>query len=680
MQKLPKWQSIPKSNFRAWLILCAGLLATVYASYIVKTNVEREVQREFVFDSNLVVSRIEGRLQAHKQVLLGGAALFDASESVGRNEWREYTKRMQIDRHFNGVHGLGFSLLIPKSQLSRHIEEMRKQGFSDYTVRPAGERDVYSSVIYLEPFKDRNLRAFGYDMYADPVRRAAMEKARDENIAVLSGKVMLVQETDKDVQAGTLMYVPVYRKQMLVNTVEQRRAALIGWVYSPFRMDDLLRGVLQGWNSPGVKHLHLRVYDGSSADAASLLYDSEAQDKDAYSAPQLFQLEQRTDFNGRVWTLRFSMVKGSVKGIDYSKAWGTFVAGLSASLLLFFLALSYLNTRRNAHRIADELTEELRSHVETERVLSEQLQLQSTALNASANAIVITDAEGVIKWANPAFSELTGYQPDETVGHRPKELLRSGWQDQPFYERLWQTILAGRAWHGELINRRKDGSLYNEEMTITPVMDAQGKVTHFIAVKQDITERKMSEVQIHNLAFYDALTQLSNRRLLDDRLNHAVAASKRNGCYGALLFLDLDNFKPLNDTHGHVVGDLLLIEVAKRLKGCVREMDTVARFGGDEFIVLLSELVEDKAESIAQAGIVAEKIRSALAIPYLLRLPHDGQPRTVEHRCTASIGVAMFSGLEITAEEALKRADMAMYQAKENGRNLVRFYPTPDQA
>lgn len=184
-----------------------------------------------------------------------------------------------------------------------------------------------------------------------------------------------------------------------------------------------------------------------------------------------------------------------------------------------------------------------------------------------------------------------------------------------------------------------------------------------------------AEEQIRQLAYYDPLTLLPNRRLLNDRLGQMMASSKRSARYGALMFLDLDNFKPINDAHGHGVGDLLLTEVAHRITSCVREVDTVARFGGDEFVVILNELNVDKAESAAQAGLVAEKIRTILAEPYLLTLHQEGKAETtVEHHCTSSIGVVLFINHEDSQEDILKRADMAMYQAKEAGRNLVRFY------
>lgn len=195
----------------------------------------------------------------------------------------------------------------------------------------------------------------------------------------------------------------------------------------------------------------------------------------------------------------------------------------------------------------------------------------------------------------------------------------------------------------------------------------------------DITESKRMEDQVRQLALYDTLTTLPNRRLLNERLSQTMAASKRSGCYGALMFLDLDNFKPLNDTHGHVVGDLLLIEAADRLKSCVREMDTVARFGGDEFVVMLSNLNADKAESTSQAAIVAEKIRTILSEPYRLTITHDGKKDvTVEHHCTASVGVVVFINHQGSQDDILKWADTAMYEAKKAGRNLIRFYGSKD--
>ena len=212
-----------------------------------------------------------------------------------------------------------------------------------------------------------------------------------------------------------------------------------------------------------------------------------------------------------------------------------------------------------------------------------------------------------------------------------------------------------------------------------PVQGESGELLEVVLVQEDITERKRLEDKVHQLAFYDSLTQLANRRLLDDRLSQAVATNKRNGHFAALMFLDLDNFKPLNDVHGHAAGDLLLMETATRLKNCMREMDTVARFGGDEFVVLIMDLTSDRAEATLQAEIVAEKVRSRLAEPYRLNIRRgDAADAVIRHQCTVSIGIVVFSSDDIAEEDIFKQADTAMYKAKSGGGDLIRFYDSAD--
>lgn len=245
--------------------------------------------------------------------------------------------------------------------------------------------------------------------------------------------------------------------------------------------------------------------------------------------------------------------------------------------------------------------------------------------------------------------------------------------DRERIEELLAKAYAGRISHFEFKTNGSPGRILKS--CFVPIRNKNGDVERLMGITEDITERKEAEEIICNLAFYDALTQLPNRRLLNDRLEQAKAVSKRSGRYGAVMFLDLDNFKSLNDMYGHEAGDLLLIETAHRITRCVREMDTVARLGGDEFVVILNELDVDKYLSAEQARIVAEKIRVSLAEPYLLTYSHDGNVETtMEHRCTSSIGVALFVDHETRQEDILKSADVAMYEAKEDGRNTICFF------
>lgn len=301
------------------------------------------------------------------------------------------------------------------------------------------------------------------------------------------------------------------------------------------------------------------------------------------------------------------------------------------------------------------------------------LQLRIAAATfESHQGIIVTDPDDVILKVNQTFSDISGYAPDEIIG-RKSSIFNSGRHDARFFQALWDSVLKTGAWEGEIWNRLKNGEIRLHWLTISAVKDHEA-ITNYVGVYSDITERKRMENQVRQLAFYDTLTNVPNRRLLNDRLGHAMAGNRRSACFGAMLFLDLDNFKPLNDRHGHGVGDLLLVEVAMRIRNCVREVDTVGRFGGDEFVVMLPELSADRIESTSLAKTVAEKIRVALAEPYSLAIDPD---TIVVHRCTASIGIALFSGHEAGQDEILKWADCAMYKAKEAGRNAIAFFEEP---
>ncbi len=290
---------------------------------------------------------------------------------------------------------------------------------------------------------------------------------------------------------------------------------------------------------------------------------------------------------------------------------------------------------------------------------------------SNVDALMTTDPSGIITDVNKQMEALTGCTRDELIGAP----FKNSFTDPERAEAGIKMVLSEKkVTNYELTARARDGKETVVSYNAATLYDRDRRLQGVFAAARDITERKQAEQLILNLASYDSLTRLPNRRLLDDRLGQTMAASKRSGRYGALMFLDLDNLKLLNDTHGHHVGDLLLMDVARRISSCVREVDTVARFGGDEFVVILSELDVDKTESTTQSGIVAEKLRAILEKPYVLKFKQEGKAETtLEHHCTSSIGVVLFLNHEAGTEEIIKRADIAMYQAKEAGGNLIRF-------
>jgi len=294
----------------------------------------------------------------------------------------------------------------------------------------------------------------------------------------------------------------------------------------------------------------------------------------------------------------------------------------------------------------------LRSEMEAEN------RLLIAALNAAGNGIVITDINAVIKWANPAFSKLTGYELDEALDRKPSELVSSNKQSSAFYEQMWSKLLAGEQWQGEVINKRKDGSLYYEDLSIAPVKNARGEITNFVGVKQDISQRKQLEEMLQNLANTDSLTSLFNRRVFLEYLaqeSHRVARSKN--C-SVVLMLDLDFFKRINDTYGHATGDEVLKKFAAIILENTRDIDIAARFGGEEFVILLPDSNRESA------SIMAERLRKEVST---ISIPHEKGNVTI----TVSIGGALLMPENANGELALSLADNALYEAKETGRNRV---------
>ena len=313
------------------------------------------------------------------------------------------------------------------------------------------------------------------------------------------------------------------------------------------------------------------------------------------------------------------------------------------------------------------------------RHAADQLRLAATVFENTADAVMISDADHKIVAVNRGFQLITGYSEEEVLG-RSADVIKPSIDGRDAFETVVRALGEQHRWQGELHNRRKNGEVFPIEMTVTAVLDRSGAVERHVGVFSDATYRKAAEEEIRKLAFYDTLTRLPNRRLMLDRLGRALTSSARHHRHGALMLIDLDNFKTLNDTLGHDVGDQLLVDAARRLESAIRKGDTVARMGGDEFVVILEDL-DPSGLAAMQAESIARKIQSQLNEPYLLDLaPPGGMANIGSHRCTSSIGLALFVDHSVSADELMKRADTAMYQSKAAGRNTLRFFDPEMQA
>lgn len=888
-------------------ILLASLLITYQVFRSAQRDAEGQVQAYFDFRVREAIDHIEQRVQTYEQVLRGAAGLFEASNWVGREEYRKYVSTLRLEDNYPGIQGVGFSLIVPASKKESHIASIRREGFPEYTIRPAGKRDLYSSIIYLEPFADRNLRAFGYDMYSEPVRRAAMQKAVDSGEASLSGKVRLVQESGKREQAGFLMYLPVYGNDAPHGTLEERRANAIGWVYAPFRMDDFMVGA-QGERAAD---LDIEIYDGNDISEALLMYDSDNSILTGAPHDTAYLITRQLVEVDHPWTIRIQAQPSLLSRIDTSRPRLFAVVGTIGSLLFSFLVWMLLTGRERAIRAAQKMNEELieseslfrgffgqadflagildndgrlidvnekalaligkpsslvlgkkfadtpwwslqdsrekmlailqqvrtgrtavsevlhlaiegkqlwihfiavpihipsdagsrlliavtglditeRKRAETELKESEQ---RFRLMADSAPVLIwMAGTDKLCMWFNKVWLEFTGRSMEQEVGNGWAEgvhpddyqrcldyyvshfdrrepfrmeyrlrrhdgeyrwivdsgaprfdesgnfagyigscfdvteskrfetrLLAEQWRlnniiegtrvgtwewnvqtGEANFNRYWANIIGYELDELEPISietwnrfvhpddrelskkmleihfsggidhyecearmRHKDGYwVWVLDRGKVATWTEDGKPLMMYGTHQDITQRKLAEEQMLHAAQHDVLTGLPNRFLFEDRLRQQLAMAQRDRERFALMFMDMDRFKPINDRYGHDIGDLLLKEAAKRLQECCRSSDTVARVGGDEFVVLLPEIEREE-----DALLVAEKMRAALGTPFEIK--------GLSLQVSLSIGIATYPEHGANAAELSKHADIAMYHAKHGGRDNAQLY------
>ncbi len=526
-----RFKNVSRQRVIAYLAFAVCLLTTLVACYFSRQHTLDSAREKFNHEVYASHNAITLRMKSYEQILRGGAGMFAASINVSRENWRRYVTTLRMEETYPGIRGIGYAPLVAHVDKNVHLAALWQEGFTNYEVLPRGDRGVYTPILFREPFDGLNRRAIGFDMFSEPIRRKAMELARDTGAAALSGKVRLVvdNETQQD-PVSVIMFMPVYEHNTSPITIDSRRAALKGYVFAPFRVRELIDTTLgERLAEAGVD---LELFESVAIAKETLLYDRDRQPQfaDANFHP-LFATQQTLELGGQTWTLVMRTLPRFENSIDRTQSWLILGGGMLLSVLLFGFLYSLATQHTDVNERASQLTQDL----------------------------------------------------------------------------------------------------------------------------------QQSEQRFRHLAHHDPLTGLPNRTLLQDQGARALGRARRNKNHIGILFIDLDRFKTINDSLGHGVGDALLREVADRILYTVRDFDTVARMGGDEFVVLLSDLVNPAA-----AGSVAQHILESLAKVTII----DGHHLHI----TPSIGISVFPDDGNDFDQLLKHADAAMYLAKENGRNGYQFF------
>ena len=578
-----------RTVWKALIILIIGVLITLTVVINNRRTEETNDKKEFALVCKEINSKISIRLHSYALLLRSGSALFSVTDSVSRKDWHEFIQGLKTDKNLPGIQGVGYAKILSGDQLQKHILQTQEEGFPEYTIKPAGKRAVYSSVIYLEPFSGRNLRAFGYDMLTEPVRQRAMEQSCDSNLAVLSGKVILVQETNEDVQFGALMYVPVYRKNSPFTTIEQRRAAILGWVYIPFRMNDLMNGILGRWDADNLNRIQLQVYDDTPS-SKSLLYNSQANNTINYRRPSDRIISLPVNFNGKRWILLFTQLTDSYYYSGKSKI--IIVSGLTISLLIMILYLLVLKTLSKARSTAEQSIREFGESEERFKIL----------LNSTAEAIYGIDLHGNCTFTNKACIQMLGFTDSEQLlGKNMHDLIHYAHSDGSLMNvndcLIFKAFTEGKGSHVDNeVLWRTDGTNFPAEYWSFPLI-INGVIEGAVVTFFDITERQQSIKKINQARSEAEHANLAKSEFLS-RMSHELRTPMNSILgFGQLLVME----KKLNDTQKKSIGHIL--NSGKHLLNLINEVLDISRIesGHIELLpepVLINNILWEMLESV----------------------------------------------------------------------------------
>lgn len=475
------------------LVLAISLSTTFITWDMVKGSIRQKAFSVYKRRTSDVISHIVNRMQNHELVLLGGKGLFTLGIDVDRRKWRSYVSSLQLDQNLPGILGVGYAQWLTREQKEPHLRKIRSEGFPEYNILPAGDRPAYSSIVYLEPFTWRNQRAFGYDMYSEPTRRAALDRARDTGVTTVSGKITLVQETERNRQSGILMCVPVYRPGMPTDTVLHRREALQGFVYSPFRMNDFVYGAVD--KAPiGIA---FEIFDGDTTQLARMMFSSLPNDASLPGGYQPdFAHTTTVEVYGRTWTISFLSLPEFARELDQGRSTGVLIGGLIVSVLLTLITLILRNTREKALALAGSMTTELQL---SEKRYREQFQELSQIYANTPAGIFAIDRELRFLRINEYLASFAGKSIEEHIGRTIAEILPADFAD--YLMNLWRFVIE----QGACVDNLEFEALLPNDASVRrsflasfyPLRTDGGGVAGLMGSVLDITERKQLEARLH---------------------------------------------------------------------------------------------------------------------------------------------------------------------------------------
>ena len=569
----PQKAYLPTRRLLPYLAL-AVLLALSVAGWRFYQDLSREAeQRRFEEHVDVVVTNITERLERYKMILQGGGGVFLASESVTRDEWRDYYEYRQVRTIYPGIQGIGFTTVVRPEDLARHIEQVRAEGFSDYTVRPAGKREEYAPVLFVEPLDAVNQRALGYDSLSEPVRRQAMERARDTGQGALSGRVMLVQNA----QPSFLLYVPIYTRGMPVDTVADRRAAIQGYVFAVFHINDLINGIF----TASIHEIDFRLYDGAEVSPSSLMYVSHSL-ADAPRQP-MFTARRTLDLYGHQWTLDFETMPVFEAAVDRHTPGIILGAGVVISLLLFLLHNALTNTASSAYALA--------------KIRRESEEKLNSTLDNLPDCVITINHQGIIQSVNKAVKTVLGYNPEDLIGYKVSQLAA------PPHDRNHDEYLARYLREGnphimgvgrEVEGRHRGGRLIPLELSVSE-FSSQGQ-RFFTGTLRDISERKRLIAKLSEAR--EAAEQANRAKsIFLATMSHEIR-TPMNGVIGMAEVLEQSDLTDSQLDMVHTIRDSAL-----NLLGLIDDIldfskAEAGRLEMEQKPVALAELIEDLCQSL----------------------------------------------------------------------------------